>query len=297
MKFICLLLESNKKRTEHVKNNLLKNIPSLEIFPAIEGKSNQLEYYLGKRTINENLLNFCRRGQLACLLSHVEIWKKMVNENIEECVIIEDDSVVSEDFQSKFEKIYELLPTNTDFLYLYVHPDCKKETEDVLFTKGYFTYGTVGYYITKNLAKDLIIFFENHIYHTVDESLAWFLDYYKKEYYCVVDNLIETCGTLYFQHKDENKTLGSVISETGEYKNTKPNISFFIDEKDYICYPCCKMIGSYLDETLNEEKYLQDDSILGFNSNGWVIKNLNNKIEIDITNNLYIKKSYLYNNK
>jgi GR25 family glycosyltransferase involved in LPS biosynthesis len=297
MKYICLLLKSNKKRTDHVNENLLKHIPSLEIFPAIEGKTNQLEYHLGKRTINENLLKFCRRGQLACLLSHVEIWKKMVNENIEKCVVIEDDSMVSKDFQDKFDKIYNLLPEDADFLYLYVHPDCKRETNEKLFAKGYFTYGTVAYYITNKLAKELIIFFEKHIFHTVDESLAWFLDYYKKNYYCVVENLVETGGTLYFQHKDKNRVLGSVISETGEYKNAKPIISFFIDEGEYICYPCCKIIGSYSDEMPNKEKYLQDDNVIGFNSNGSILNSLKGKMEIDIDNNLYIKKSYLYINK
>jgi GR25 family glycosyltransferase involved in LPS biosynthesis len=300
MKFICLLLKSSKKRTEHVKTHLQKKIPELEIFYAVEGKTNELEYRLGKRTINEKLTNFCRRGQIACLLSHVEIWKKIVNENLEECVIIEDDSLVSDDFIIKFNQIYNLLPKDSEFLYLYVHPDCKKETENKILTPGYFTYGTVAYYIKNSLAKEFITFFENHIFHTVDESIAWYLNHHKKKYFCVTENLVETGGTLYFQRKDETKLLGSEISETPTFKNSKAIISFFIDLDKYICFPCCKISDGYFDDTFNEtskDRYLENDKIVGFNSNGIVIEKLSNEIEIDINNNLYIKKSYLYKNK
>ena len=80
MKYFCVLLKSDKKRLNHVISHVLKEIPSLRIIPAIEGKTNQLEYYLQNRKINEKFLKFCKRGQLACLLSHLEIWKIMVEE-------------------------------------------------------------------------------------------------------------------------------------------------------------------------------------------------------------------------
>jgi len=289
MKFLCILLKSDQKRVNHVNTHLLQYIPNLEIIDAIEGKTNELEYYLGDRDIKEKILKICRRGQLACLLSHVEAWKKMINENIEECIILEDDSVILKDFKKKFEEIYSILDNDTDLLYLYVHPDCKKENEG-LISKGYFTYGTVGYYITKKLASELILFFKKNIYHTLDESLAWFLDFYKKTYYCVNQNLIETHGNLYYQYEDVNKPLGSTINETNEYKNSSPILSFFIDEGNYLFYPCCTVLDNFTyDDNPSKEKYLNDKNVLGFTTDGKIFNKLL-KFNFDKNVNLYIKK-------
>lgn len=294
MKFICILLKSNKKRVEHVHSHLSKIIPDLEIFNAIEGKTNQLEYYLGKREIKEKFYNFCRRGQLACLLSHVEVWKKIINENINECVILEDDALIQENFIEKFEEIYKVLPKDTDFLYLYVHPDSKKQIDETqLICEGYYTYGTVCYYITKKLAIELVLFFEKIIHYTLDESICWFLSTYNKNYYCITKNLVETSGNLYFQHNDEKCVLGSVIGETGEFKNTLPIPTFFIDEGDYIYYPACTIEdeNSFFDSEASKEKYLNDSNVIGFSSNGWVINKFGGKLKINKEVGIYIKKN------
>ena len=46
MRFFSILLKSNKKRVAHVLDNLMRNIPEIEIIPAIEGQTNELEFYL-----------------------------------------------------------------------------------------------------------------------------------------------------------------------------------------------------------------------------------------------------------
>ena len=276
MKYFCILLKSNKTRLNHVIS-LLKVIPSLTIFPSIEGKTNELEYKLEKREIGEKFLKFCRRGQLACLLSHLEVWKNMVKENIEEAVILEDDVTLSNNFTDI------IFPKDADFIYLYVHPDCSSSNNKE-FVKGYKTYGTVSYYIKLNLAKELITFF-NKISTTVDDSLSWYLDNYNKTYYCA--NLVDTIGSLYF-HKNEG--IGSAIGETDLYKNNITIPSFYIEEEDYLFYPCCDCKGNiYFTSNINKEKILKDNKITGFTNNGWIKKSCED-IYINIKTNLYVKK-------
>jgi len=125
MRFFSICLESDQERVANVKHNK-SLIPELEIFLAIEGKTNQLEFYLEERPINAKYLKFCKRGELACMLTHLEIWKKIVRENIDEAVILEDDAVIDEYFIKKFEIIHSKIDKDYDFLYLFIHPDSKK---------------------------------------------------------------------------------------------------------------------------------------------------------------------------
>ena len=302
MKYFCILLKSDKKRLNHVISHVLKEIPSLRIIPAIEGKTNQLEYYLQDRKINEKFLKFCKRGQLACLLSHLELWKTMVEEDIEEAIIFEDDVKLPNNFNVD-------IPKDADFVYLYIHPKSKKEDNKQMI-RGYKTYGTVAYYIKKELASEFITFFEK-ITTTVDDSISWYLDYYKKNYYCI--DLVDTVGSLY-HHK--NGGIGSSIGETILYKNSNGIPSFYIDQEDFLFYPCCDCEDNiYYSNNINKEEILKNDKIAGFsleknsdfsleknsdfslennsnlsleNNSGWLKKS--NKIYVNKNTNLYIKK-------
>jgi len=232
MKYFCILLKSDKKRLNHVISNVLKEMPYLDIFPAIDGKTNELEHYLEDRKIDKNFLNFCRRGQLACLLSHLRVWEKIVKEDITEAIILEDDVKIENNLSDIN------IPKDAEFAYLYIHPDSVKKDKDdkgyTSFQKGYKTFGTVAYYITKKLAEEFIVFFKDKITTTIDDSISWYLEKNNKKYYCA--NLVDTIGNLYFHKKGG---IGSVIGETDLYKNNSGISSFYIDKGDYLLYPCC----------------------------------------------------------
>ena len=284
--FFNILLKSNKKRVSHVFNHLMKQIPNLEIFPAVEGKTNQVEHLIEDRVINSKFLEFCRRGQLACLLSHLSFWKKMVKEDISEAVVLEDDAIIQDNFLSELEDI----PKDADFIYLFVHPDSKKNI-DGKFVKGYPSYGTVGYYITLQTATELVKVFSKNIIRPLDETISWYLEHYKKNYYCVGENLVNTVGNLYCQI-DGGKELGSTIGETGKYDdpNTPIEYSFYIDQGDYLCFPCCDTNNNLFQDPEFDlkDKYLNNDKVIAYNSGGWVKSSLEDW-KIDMTTNLYVK--------
>lgn len=223
---ICILYEKDSKRYKNVYDNIIPILNS-NIQKAVDGNTDELEEKLGNRKINKKFMSFCRRGQIACLLSHIEVWKKIIQNNVEKMLVLEDDAVLTDDFIGNFRLMYDELPKNWDFVYLYIHPDCKRNVDDKYkyINIGFKTYGTVGYLITNNTAKELINLFENNITTTVDDSISWFLNHYNKKYFCVKNNLIETGGNLYFHRNIETK-FGSIIGDTKSFKEND-QISYF----------------------------------------------------------------------
>ena len=216
MNITCILYKSDKKRFNHVYNNLVPKLDNINIVSAIDGKTDELEHNLGNIIIGEQFLQFARRGQIACLLSHIKVWKHMIQNNIKEQIILEDDANIPGNFLEQFNNIYSELPKDYDFLYLVVHPDCYKKNRNTDFkyiVDGYSTYGTVGYLITLQSAYELINLFKDRINTTVDDSISWWLTNCNKKYYCVKNNLVETSGNKYF-HTYNNEELGSIIGET-----------------------------------------------------------------------------------
>jgi UDP-glucose 4-epimerase len=293
MQYFCILLKSDEKRKNHVIKHLLKNIPSLNIVSAIDAKTNELEYYLGNKEILPNFYQFARRGQLACLLSHIKVWKQIVERKIEYSVVLEDDAIISEKFDFK-----DMKNLKYDLIYLFVHPDSKSKSTPEKFSevldKGYPTFGTVGYCISYQLAKELIAFFSEKISTTVDDSISWYLTNHNKNYYCVRENVVETAGQLYF-HREDNSNLGSTISEAGLFKdsinNKNINFSFYLEEEDYLVYPCCntKDGNIRLDEKTDKEKYLSEENVVAFCSDGWVKNRLTKNFKLS-KSSLYVKK-------
>jgi UDP-glucose 4-epimerase len=292
MKYFCILLKSDDKRKKHVLEHLLPKIPSLNIISAVDANTNELEYHLGKRENDKNFLSFARRGQLGCLLSHIKVWKKIVEEETEYSTILEDDAILSQNFSN----ISQFSNLKYDFIYLFVHPDSKNKIET--FTKysplldvGYPTFGTVGYCISYSMAKELIQFFESRIATTVDDSITWYLSNYNKKYYCVNNNLVETAGQLYF-HREDCSELGSTIARSGLYKDsTNITFSFYMEEEDWYIYPCCTIKDGNLrfEKGIDKEKLLTEDNVVAFSTDGWVKNKLTQNYKISKTD-LWIKK-------
>ena len=295
MKYFCILLKSDTKRVHHVEQNLVKHLPELEIVSAIEGSTNQLEFFLYDKTITDDYLATCRRAELACRLSHTNLWERMIRENLDEAVILEDDASISSTFLSDFEACYSELPSDYDFLYLFVHPYSRylnvKIEPGANISEGFPTFGLVGYCITKKLVQQIIPFFQK-IASPIDSILPSMLKS-KKYYYCV-QNLVHTKGQLFNNNFYEQTRLGSNIKGSDKFIQTKGKPTFFIDEGDYLFYPCCNIRGkTYKDpnHTLSssKEKYLSNEKVVGFSSEGEIIE-LIEEIYIDVDIALYLKK-------
>jgi len=107
-------LERRKDRLESFLQRFpgTGNAKKLKIFKAIDG--NNLNYdspalhHVLKESIEQRHLKLTlNSGEIGCLLSHVSLWKKIVDENIPFAHIYEDDALFSENFVTRIKKVFE----------------------------------------------------------------------------------------------------------------------------------------------------------------------------------------------
>lgn len=107
MKIYCINLERRKDRKEKMKNQLNSvNIP-FEFIEAIDYKDlDRVSYYLKGY------------GEHACLLSHIKTLEKLKEDNENIGIILEDDVMLTTDFEEKLENFLKKVPQDWVILYL-----------------------------------------------------------------------------------------------------------------------------------------------------------------------------------
>lgn len=92
MRTFVLNLEHNTERKKYMQD-LLKDIPiDYEFFPAVYGKSiTNIEQFYDSKLAEKRAKRQLNVGEIGCALSHKAIYKKMIDENISQALILEDD--------------------------------------------------------------------------------------------------------------------------------------------------------------------------------------------------------------
>jgi GR25 family glycosyltransferase involved in LPS biosynthesis len=104
-------LDRSKNRFKKIKQRLdFVNLP-FEKFNAIDGSklSNQKITNL-VHPICSNLI--CSRGMIGCAMSHYLLWKKMVDENKEWMLILEDDAIPALNIVERLKRLKDLIKTH-----------------------------------------------------------------------------------------------------------------------------------------------------------------------------------------
>lgn len=112
-------LKRRPDRKELIETRL-KNlgIKNYEITDAVDGQ--QLPEDLSNvydQTASKQIHRQLKRSEVACSLSHINIAKKIIDENIDYAIILEDDAELSVNFKT-FIKDFNLEPNKFDFLIL-----------------------------------------------------------------------------------------------------------------------------------------------------------------------------------
>lgn len=93
MKSLVISLKTATERREHIERQFSQQLVKYEFFDAL---TPDLAAPLAEKMqlkVDEQLLS---PGELACFMSHVAIWKKMVDENIPYLAVFEDDVYLGE---------------------------------------------------------------------------------------------------------------------------------------------------------------------------------------------------------
>ena len=104
-KIFCISLKKREDRRIKIKNHLdLLNI-DFDFFDAIDGRE------------IKNLPTNINPGEMGCILSHLEIYKKAASEKLGNYLIIEDDCEFDIDVNNKFIEYYSEVPQDWKLIY------------------------------------------------------------------------------------------------------------------------------------------------------------------------------------
>lgn len=109
MRTFVLNLEHNTERKKYMQN-LLNDIPiDYEFFPAVYGKSiTNIEQFYDSILAEKKAKRQLNVGEIGTAISHKNIYKKMIDENIEQALILEDDVTFLDGFIDVYKKIEKI---------------------------------------------------------------------------------------------------------------------------------------------------------------------------------------------
>jgi GR25 family glycosyltransferase involved in LPS biosynthesis len=119
------------------------------------------------------------RGGVGCALSHWKIYKKMIDDQIDTALILEDDININVndrgDFMRRLEHIVSTAPDGFDAIYVGYSGKMNYYGErDGIFRKANRVYGTFGYVITKACAIKMLNMFP--VSEQIDTVLSNYFD-------------------------------------------------------------------------------------------------------------------------
>jgi GR25 family glycosyltransferase involved in LPS biosynthesis/GT2 family glycosyltransferase len=177
IKYKCFVINLDRRpdRYEKIKEQIQKKYLPADITKISACDGNKL-------VINPRLRSFCRNnnfymrpGVIGCALSHLKLYQKLINDDVDGYVIFEDDVVSNDTFISRMKRAFTILENKTrpDIIFflttLKSYYECgilKKESREEIdkFSVG----GTGCYYISKHGAQTVIDFIEKN---TLDEAI------------------------------------------------------------------------------------------------------------------------------
>lgn len=172
-KIFYINLDRRTDRKENIENIIKKhNLEKYtERFSAIDGKKLDFESIDNKLISNEaikdafdnkQLYTTMTIGGIGCALSHYNIYKKIINEKINRCLILEDDITIPDNFNEMCEYLEpHLSKLDFDLFFLGYHDTSIKYSYyyNYRFKQFNRVYGLFGYIVTLEGAKKLMNIF------------------------------------------------------------------------------------------------------------------------------------------
>lgn len=178
MQNYVISLKNSSHRREHIENEFNKHGVTFDFFDAL---TPELALPLANQ-MNLNIANSSLGGrELACFMSHVAVWQKVVDENIPYVAIFEDDIYLGQD-AAQF--LNTALWIHQDWNIIKIEAFAKKvwvglEKFDIDNSDRYLKYlngdnlGTAGYILSYDGAKEYLDYVLNNPISPLDEMLFY----------------------------------------------------------------------------------------------------------------------------
>jgi len=293
-------LEHRTDRKESTIKELEKhNVTNYEFIKAVDGKKLESSLEL-KKLFEGNKFNN-RRGVIGCALSHLNLWKELVDDSKNYYyIIMEDDFTLCDDFLSKLKSL-EL--KNKDLIYLGYHMYeinrnkvrniYDNNNSNIIITdlnKNLNMGGTFCYSINKNGAKKLIDYInKNKILEPIDNLIHSSLKCYEAQPQLVFSEFVNM-----IPGKNVDSDIQGIY-DCLDFNEDNHLLSkfIFIPELDQSGYDI------YYKKTNIKELLImanEDENCIAFNTLGFFknnIEKLTKSIYFKKNDGIYIKKEYL----
>lgn len=164
-------LEKDYAKKNYISKLLMDYKIDFIMTPAVDGskisQGNKEKVY-NENQSNKNIGRGMSNGEIGCALSHLNIYKSMINNDIKQAIILEDDIFIDHKLKD-FINVSSHIPEYIDLILLGYHSNQHTEKKshasywgsknikiNKLVKLVEVAYGTYGYYITKNGAMKLI---------------------------------------------------------------------------------------------------------------------------------------------
>ncbi len=109
--------DRKKKTEEQFKRMGIEVARVVQWWPAVDGEQLR-ERSMLQPDISVKMYNECSLGEIGCALSHMGIWKDMLQRGLATAMIFEDDIEGQPGFYQQLDQYWHQLPTDWDILYL-----------------------------------------------------------------------------------------------------------------------------------------------------------------------------------
>ena len=157
-KVFIINLKHRTDRKQHMLNQLKEqNITNFEFFDAIMPTLSEVNEWNPQFCLNINTVkpNTYKIGALGCLKSHLEIMKLALSRNYKRILILEDDTIFKQSFETIFTYSNQI-HNKFDMLYLAGSHLGQKIKQTTNITKVIGTLTTGSYLITTNAMKYIV---------------------------------------------------------------------------------------------------------------------------------------------
>lgn len=230
-------LDTSVDRLQHISRNFKDYNLEFNRFPAINGKN------ISDNERNDNTTILCRTilcnyAEIGCALSHIELWRKMIRENIEFIIVLEDDVVIDEFFVNVIKLIEHLNSFSFDFLSLYSENKFGKQKiyhliDDIFIEKPLFALSMASYIISNKGARRLLNLIPK-INFPIDFEIALKRFFYQVDYYCTSKNITKLNKKLEstIRHNKDSTIFMNLVRKTENemlyQKFSVPLFTFFM---------------------------------------------------------------------
>ena len=222
-------LEKQKKRKENMARQFEKEkIMNYKFFNAVNGyELNENEEL--RNLFEGNDFNY-RKGVIGCTLSHMKLWKQLINDkNNDFYVIFEDDITLLPNFKENlYDAINTLVTNQLDYLILAERgnkygPDTKNKSNKYFFNNHNFGYVSFAYIISKTACAKIIEFNNKcSIKCAIDNSNTYgnVIDIYNNhKYLAFVQEEVSDIQTNFEYFNFENKIIHDEKIVTYSFEN------------------------------------------------------------------------------